>query len=77
MNKSIIKTLTLACLCIAGASCSMKEGTRQNTCQRYQYPCILDISVTPEHGILIGKNGSLTRKALEDFLKKQDLLEQN
>lgn len=26
--------------------------------------------VTPEHGILIGKNGSLTRKALEDFFKK-------
>ena len=51
MNKSIIKTLTLACMCIAGTSCGMKESTKQNTCLRYQYPCILDISVTPEHGM--------------------------
>ena len=51
MNKSIIKILTLACMCIAGTSCGMKESTKQNTCLRYQYPCILDISVTPEHGM--------------------------
>lgn len=50
MKKSI-KTLSLACLCLAGTSCGMKNNADVDTCLRYQYPNILDISVTPEHNM--------------------------
>lgn len=50
MKKSI-KALSLACLCLAGTSCGMKNNADVDTCLRYQYPNILNISVTPEHNM--------------------------
>lgn len=49
MNLSTLKLFALSLILMTGVSCTGTDDQAGHTGKRYQFPCILDISVTPEH----------------------------